>query len=243
MNVPKVTIVTVVYNAEKLLENTILSVINQNYDSFEYIIIDGGSKDKTISIIKKYSEQISFWISKKDDGLYDAMNKGLALAKGEYIWFLHAGDTIPNENTLKNAIEKCPDADVIYGDTRIIDPETGAQKNWYKKKPNSPLTYHNFLEGMVVCHQSILIKRDCAAIYDLKWQLAGDIDWCIRSFQNVKTACDTGEVMCYFLGGGISTKRKRQSLIERFFILKHHFGLKKTLLQHTKFVFSAVFGK
>ena len=112
-------------NGEKELENTILSVIRQTYDNLEYIIVDGGSTDNTINIIKKYANKISYWISEPDKGLYDAMNKGLRRATGDYVWFLNAGDTLYTADTVQRIVaslkKKVSLPDVIYGETRIVD--------------------------------------------------------------------------------------------------------------------------
>jgi glycosyltransferase involved in cell wall biosynthesis len=96
INKPLISIITVVLNAEQYIENTIQSVINQSYDNIEYIIIDGGSTDKTLSIIKKYDKYIDFWISEPDNGIYDAMNKGVSFARGEWIYFINADDILYN---------------------------------------------------------------------------------------------------------------------------------------------------
>jgi len=93
---PLISIITVVYNGEQFLEETILSVINQTYDNLEYIIIDGGSTDGTINIIKKYEDRISYWVSENDKGIYDAMNKGIKVSSGEWIYFINMGDTLLN---------------------------------------------------------------------------------------------------------------------------------------------------
>ena len=102
-NKPLVSIVTVVYNGENFLEETIKSVINQTYENIEYIIIDGGSTDGTVDIIKKYEDKINYWVSEKDAGIYDAMNKGIEAFKGDYINFLNAGDSYVNNEVLNRA--------------------------------------------------------------------------------------------------------------------------------------------
>ena len=121
---PKFSIITVTYNAEKVLEDTILSVISQTYHHVEYIIVDGGSEDKTLSIIDRYRSRIHTVVSEPDKGLYDAMNKGISLATGDYLCFLNAGDCFHEDNTLQQMIHtiignELPD--VLYGETAIVD--------------------------------------------------------------------------------------------------------------------------
>lgn len=121
MKNPKISIVTVTYNAESILEKTILSVINQDYDNIEYIVIDGGSTDGTIEVIKKHQDKISFWLSEPDKGIYDAMNKGINRATGDWINFMNAGDLLYSENVLTDIfVNNGPNivgVDVIYGNT------------------------------------------------------------------------------------------------------------------------------
>ena len=120
-NMPLITVVTVVRNGEKTLEETILSVINQTYANIEYIIIDGASTDSTLDIIKKYEDRIDYWMSEPDDGIYYAMNKGIDLATGEWINFMNSGDSFYSNTVLQNIFEnEYIDADIIYGDTLCI---------------------------------------------------------------------------------------------------------------------------
>ena len=125
---PKISIVTVVYNGEETIEETILSVKNLSYSNVEYIIIDGGSTDETLNIIKKYEDKIDYWISEKDNGIYDAMNKGIKKATSEFVIFMNGGDTFFDENVLAN-IEKdlTNDFDIYYGDNYKVK-ENGAKR-------------------------------------------------------------------------------------------------------------------
>lgn len=112
----KVTVVTVCYNAATVIEETILSVLSQDYQSMEYIVIDGGSTDGTVDIIKKYSDRIAYWVSEPDGGIYYAMNKAVEHATGDYVNFMNAGDTFFDSNVLKDIFyRKLYTEDVIYG--------------------------------------------------------------------------------------------------------------------------------
>jgi len=111
---PLISIITVVFNGERYLEETILSILNQTYQNIEYIVIDGESNDNTLEIIKKYQNNITFWISEADDGIADAMNKGLKYAKGEFVLFIHADDYLIDSNCIKNAVDKFDDKIDIF---------------------------------------------------------------------------------------------------------------------------------
>ena len=150
---PKISVITVVYNGEKYLEHTIQSVINQTYKNLEYIIIDGGSTDGTIDIIKKYKTKIDYWISEKDKGIYDAMNKGINVANSNsYLLFLNAGDSFYNNQTLKKIFQKYIDNNtgIIYGKT-----STGKKILNYNKQ----ITLKDMAQGMMICHQSTFLKK------------------------------------------------------------------------------------
>lgn len=137
---PLITVVTVVFNGEKFLEETILSVINQTYDNVEYIIIDGGSTDGTLDIIKKYEHVIDYWVSEKDKGIYDAMNKGIDVATGEWINFMNAGDRFYKNETLAEVdFSNFAGVDVLYGKVEVTNSrnkitiqEPGRLKNLWK---------------------------------------------------------------------------------------------------------------
>ena len=122
-NKPLITVVTVVFNGAKLLDDTIKSVINQTYSNIEYIIIDGCSTDGTLDIIEKYRDEIS-WVSEHDKGIYDAMNKGIALANGKWINFMNAGDSFYSLSTIADVfVGNKYDEDVLFGNVHIRYPE------------------------------------------------------------------------------------------------------------------------
>lgn len=145
---PKVTVVTVCYNAAETIEKTMLSVINQTYDNVEYLIIDGGSKDETLSIIKKYEYKISKWISEPDKGIYDAMNKAIKMATGEWINFMNAGDSFASNDVLEKIFktEYTENVKFLYSDNYYLHPNG-----------NKVLTHHDHTIPSVL-HQSAIYR-------------------------------------------------------------------------------------
>ena len=149
---PKFSIITVTYNAGAVLEDTIQSVITQTYKNVEYIIVDGGSKDRTLQIIEQYKEHIHTVISEPDKGLYDAMNKGIALASGDYLCFLNAGDCFHEDDTLQQMVHSIHGSvlpDVIYGETAIVDKD---RHFLHMRRLSTPekLDWRSFKQGMLV---------------------------------------------------------------------------------------------
>lgn len=237
---PKVSIITVCYNAEKLIERTIKSVIVQTYPNVEYLVIDGKSKDGTIEIIKKYQDKISYWLSEPDESLYDAMNKGLKSATGDYVWYVNAGDKIYDEHTLEKIMQEAEGTDFIYGDVVRMD-DSGNQSGWHKKIPlPEKLTPKSFLNGMVICHQSMIIKREIAPEFSLSWRLANDIDWTIRVLKKAKSRQYVRIPFCYFLEGGLSANNRWRAVKERFIITKNHFGVIPVLMEQVKIGFQVL---
>lgn len=153
---PLITVITVVFNGEKYLEETILSVINQTYDNVEYIIIDGGSTDGTVDIIKKYEGQLDYWLSESDNGIYDAMNKGLRLATGDYIHFLNAGDTFIFQKTLGKI------ANIIVSRTNgliMFQVIASDKTNKYIFPKKNDVVDIRQLFHSAYCHQAAILKR------------------------------------------------------------------------------------
>jgi glycosyltransferase involved in cell wall biosynthesis len=234
-HVPVISIVTVVFNGKDLLEKTIQSVINQSLKNLEYIIIDGQSTDGTVEIIKKYQAHISYWVSESDKGIYDAMNKALSIAKGNYIWFLNAGDLIESPDTLNKIFSSFPDADVIYGETNLInskDEILGTRSGLTTRKLPEHMTWKDMKYGMVVSHQSILVKRSIAPEYNLQYLCSSDIDWVITCLKRSKKNLNMNTVLSRYLIGGFSIKNQKQALRERFSIYIKHYGILGTLESH-----------
>lgn len=169
----KITIITVSYNAASIIEQTIQSVINQTYPHLEYIIIDGGSQDKTTDIIRKYQDRITYWISEPDKGIYDAMNKGIRIATGEWINFMNAGDTFYASTTLQSLFipAPTPDIDIIYGDTEFIYS--------FGKYIRQPGSIERLWDGMIFCHQSALVRTGLLKNreYNTFYKICADYDF------------------------------------------------------------------
>jgi glycosyltransferase involved in cell wall biosynthesis len=227
---PKLSVITVVYNGARDIERTMLSVLNQTYDNIEYIIVDGLSVDGTLDIIKKYRDKIRL-ISEKDEGIYDAMNKGLGAATGDYVLFMNSGDEIYALDTVAKVLEMADDADIYYGETEMVD-DNGQSLGRRRHKAPEQFTWQSFTYGMNVSHQAIYIKRSLTEPYDRKYLLSADIDWIIRAAKKAKKIVKINEYVAKYLIGGISKQKHRQSLLERFDIMKKHYGLLPTLFNH-----------
>jgi glycosyltransferase involved in cell wall biosynthesis len=237
---PKFSIITVTYNAEKVLEDTIQSVIFQTYRNVEYIIVDGASKDHTLEIVNKYHNRINKVISEPDKGLYDAMNKGIQLATGNYLCFLNAGDKFHDSETLQKIVhtlkgQELPD--VIYGETAIVD-EKGHFLHMRRLSTPAHLNWKSFKQGMLVCHQAFFANRELAInhLYDLQYRFSADFDWCIRIMKKAKCLHNTRLTLIDYLNEGMTTKNHKASLKERFCIMAKHYGLISTILHHGWFV-------
>lgn len=243
---PKFSIITVTYNAKATLERTILSVISQTYSNVEYIVVDGASTDGTLEIINKYREHFSTCISEPDNGLYDAMNKGLKKATGDYVYFLNAGDKLHEDDTLQKMAhsireqEEMPD--VLYGETDIVDSQGHFVRKRRLSAPES-LTWQSFKYGMLVCHQSFFAKRSLAEPYDLSYRYSSDFDWCIRVMKKSDKLFNTHLTITDYLEEGLTTRNHKASLCERFRIMAKHYGWISTSLMHAWFVVRALIKK
>lgn len=235
---PLLSIITVTFNAERYLERTLTSVLAQRNQDFEYLVIDGGSTDSTLDIVQRYSGRIDRWVSEPDRGLYDAMNKGLRMAKGQYVWFMNAGDEIYSPDTvtqLFGAFEQ--GADVCYGDALFVHDDGSALGLRSEVTPHrlpTQLRWQDFRLGMVVCHQSFVVRRSIAPEYLLVHRYSADIDWEIRCLKASKRVVGLPAPLSRYLTGGYSVKNLRRSLQDRFWVLKRHFGLLPTLWAHVE---------
>ena len=229
---PKLSVITVVRNAVRDIERTMLSVLNQTYPHIEYLVIDGGSTDGTVALIEKYKGRIAKIISEKDAGIYDAMNKGLVLASGDYVLFMNAGDEIYAPDTVVNIFATQSEGDIYYGETEMYSTKwesLGQRRHCSPEK----FDWRSFKYGMNISHQAIYVKRSLAQPYDLKYHFSSDIDWIIKVAKKATCIVNTHKYVAKYMIGGVSKKNHFESLKERFLILVKHYGFISTVICHT----------
>lgn len=229
---PKLTVITIVFNNVRDIERTVLSVLNQHYPNIEYLVIDGASTDGTLEVLKNYEGRLAKLISEKDKGIYDAMNKGLSLASGDYVLFMNSGDEIYNVDTVEQVFNSSADADIYYGETEMFDDNWISLGQRRHKAPET-FTWKGFQYGMSISHQAIYIRTTLIEPYDLQYKLSADIDWIIKAAKKAKKIVNTRIYVAKYLVGGMSKKKHRQSLIERFHIFSKHYGLISNIFNHT----------
>lgn len=228
---PMVSVITITFNAARTLERTIASVERQDYKAIEYIIVDGGSTDGTLQIVGRHERTVSRCISEPDDGIYFAMNKGLAAATGEYVWFLNAGDEFAQPSTLSSVMAAAAGADVVYGDT-VVTALDGSVIGGRRLAPPDSLTADSFRDGMLVCHQAFVPRRSLCAPYDTSFRFSADYDWCLKILLKARSVVNARQVVVRFLDGGFTKSHIVEGLRERFTIMSRQFGFFPTLARH-----------
>lgn len=191
-------------------------------------------------------------VSEKDRGLYDAMNKGIQKATGDYLVFLNAGDVFPSPDTLELVASSVGDGEelpgVLYGNTDIVDDE-GHFLRHRRLQPPERLTWRSFRQGMLVCHQAFYARTDLAKAnpYNMQYRFSADVDWCIRVMKAAERQGlplrNVDAVVVNYLDGGMTVKNHRASLRERFRLMRHHYGLLPTLAMHAWFVLRSALKK
>lgn len=251
---PLISIITITYNAAPVIRPTLESLNAQTFRDFEHLVIDGASKDDSVSIVSEMCPD-SIIRSEPDRGLYDAMNKGLRAAKGKYLLFLNAGDALHSPDTLQRYAEatglngsKIPNrmdnaksilscADIIYGDTIVVDSDRNFVKPRHLSVPER-LTFRSFANGMLVCHQAFMVRRDLAPEYDLQYRFSADYEWTLRCLKSANPYHNVNlhTVTIDYLSDGMTDKNHSASLKERFRIMCRYYGTIPTFLRHIRFL-------
>lgn len=252
----KLTYVTITYQAVKVLQRTLDSVLHQDYPEITHLIIDGASTDGTLEMVNDYIERSNaannghkvLLMSEPDNGIYDAMNKGLRSIDGDYVCFLNAGDFLPAPDIASriiSAVENSPLPSVLYGDTDIVDSD-GNFLHHRRLSPPEHLTWKSFRQGMLVCHQAFYARTDFAIAtpFDQQYRYSADVDWCIRIMkaaakENVPML-NLHMVVANYTQEGQTTLHHRESLKERYRVMECHYGRVQTFFMHCWFIIRAV---
>lgn len=232
---PLLSIIMVTYNAEKDVENTLNSIVEQTFKNYEIIVIDGDSKDKTLEILEKYKTRFAYFVSEPDQGIYDAMNKGIVAASGKYVQFLNAGDYFIDANVLSSVFGQVVGTpDLIYGDINILHEDGRVQY-----QPASSFTLDNLqrIGTGVICHQAMFVLRERVPVYDLKYPYKAELNWYFDiveknkfSFQHCKTP------IVYYSLGGWGYQNLFKNRIDWLRVIFNRYGL-KTIIKSRLLIF------
>ncbi len=209
---PKISIITITFDDGPRLEATISSVLGQTYKNIEYIIIDGGSSDNSVDIIKLYEDRLSFWITEKDDGIYDAMNKGILQATGSFVNFMNSGDEFHSKESLTDLFN-CIDlkgvlnADIIYGNHAV--------KSVSGLKIMRPKALPNINRGSLFCHQSAFIatKFHKTSLYNIHNPIAADFEFFYLAYLDNRVFKHVDQTICTIIPGGISDINRIETIV------------------------------
>ncbi len=237
----KLSVISIAYNNLNGLRKTLELFEDGRYSSdIELVVVDGGSADGTKAYLEN-SKFINKWVSEPDKGIYNAMNKGLSMASGEYVWFLNSGDYAISHaavNELLTALKNGPDA--VFAETMMVDENgkhLGTRSAITTRKLPEHLNWQSFKLGMNVGHQSFVIKRQLALTYNEQFRYVADIDWMIRCLKICHTVIKLNAVLACFTMDGFSSKNRDKSNKERFKVLASHYGYIPNLFNHAQIVF------
>ena len=209
MNEIPVTIITVCMNHAKGLAKTIESVARQTWQAKEYLIVDGASTDGTMEVIRQHADAITRWISEPDEGIYDAMNKGVQIAQGAWVIFMNAGDTFASEDTLQRVFGEAQEADVIYGD--VVKGKT-------VKKAEAPHNAHR----MFFCHQSAFVRANCLRVYpfDTRHRMSADFKQIKQLYLSGKKFRQLDFPVANFDTQGVSNTKRSAGLYDNILVIR-----------------------
>ena len=223
---PLVSVITVVRNAADDVARTIEGVLAQSYENLEYIVVDGGSDDGTLDVIRRYDDRIDYWVSERDSGIYDAMNKGVALVTDPdaFIIFANAADKLYSPEALERAVVHAGDADLVYGKMRLTDGEESGVMG--REVAVSDLARET------LCHPATLMRRrvfDTVGRFDTSYKIAADYDLIVRCFQHPVKSRFVDEIISEMQMGGTSEDRFMLSCSERKKVVRERFGYPERL--------------
>lgn len=235
---PLFSIITVAYNAQQTIPATLKSVKEQTCKLYEYIVVDGASNDSTVELAHKSGIENMILISEPDKGIYDAMNKGLGVANGDYVIFLNAGDSFHSSNSLQLIADSIMDNDypgIVYGQTQLVDSNRKRVGDRHLTAPEE-LNLDSFKDGMVVCHQAFIVLRKLVDNYDIRYKFSADYEWCIRCLQRSHRNQYIDRTLIDYLSEGVTTANMKASLWERFKIMCYYYGTFPTIIRHFGFL-------
>tara|TARA_B100000795_G_scaffold66780_1_gene45780 strand:- start:8388 stop:9194 length:807 start_codon:yes stop_codon:yes gene_type:complete len=213
---PLISVITVVFNRKNDLYETLQNIISQNHHSYEIIVIDGGSTDGTLDIINKYQDHISYWVSEPDKGIYDAMNKGIAAASGEWLNFMNAGDSYASNEIFNNIFYKNnhnANYDLVIGNTDIN------YGNFTRNQPVGDLI--NIWKGAQFIHQSVFIKRSfqLSNLYNITNKISGDFEFFYNSYKSNANIIFTPYVVSIFRAHGVSDTKRVSAVFSNMMVV------------------------
>lgn len=234
------SVISIAYNNLPGLRKTLEPFENHPFQGkIELIVVDGGSQDGTSEFLQS-SHNIQQWVSEPDHGIYNAMNKGLRMATGDYVWFLNSGDYLYDIESLKNLMDSLKEnPDAAYAETMMVNPsgvELGPRSEITTRKLPDNLNWKSLRYGMNVGHQSFVIKRSLCPEYNELFKYVSDIDWMITALKNCKKVVKLPGYLACFTLEGFSSSNRSASNKERFKVLQSHYGLIPNLLNHLKIV-------
>ena len=212
MDLPRITVITINLNNINGLEKTFQSVKSQNYLNLEFMIFDGGSRDESLKFLKSHSTEISYWVSEKDSGVYDAMNKGIKHASGDYLLFLNSGDHFFNEEAISSLVKNSSGEDLIYGQLKVV----GSDSEWIKTYPSILNFRYFYFESLP--HPATLISRKLMVKmggYDIQLKIASD--WKFFLLAVAKYGCSyrlVDKVISVFYLDGLSSQPANQKNLD-----------------------------
>lgn len=244
MSTPAISIITITRNDAPGLGATLSSIARQTYANIEFVVIDGGDDEESPALISANEILVNRYVREPDRGIYDAMNKGLDLATGEFLCFVNSGDCLFSEDTLQQVADAIDgEVDVVFGEAMLVDGnyrDQGLRSQATTQKLPEELNWRSMEFGMVVSHQAFYARRTLAPRY-IGGNLCADIDWVIRILKASRKNVRVDKPLAKFLSGGISQRRYWTSMWDRYHVLSSHFGRIRTTLNHPAIIVRSLF--